>query len=58
MFQRFGTEVTVFEMLPRMVPVEDEDISKELERNFRSRRSAWKPARARRTFARPARACS
>ena len=34
-FHRFGTEVTVVEMLPRMVPVEDEDISKELERNFR-----------------------
>ena len=34
-FRRFGAEVTVVEMLPRMVPVEDEDISKELERNFR-----------------------
>jgi dihydrolipoamide dehydrogenase len=34
-FRRFGTEVTVIEMLPRVVPVEDEDISKELERNFR-----------------------
>ncbi|MGA8345032.1 MAG: FAD-dependent oxidoreductase, partial [Candidatus Sulfotelmatobacter sp.] len=34
-FKRFGTDVTVIEMLPRMVPVEDEDISKELERNFR-----------------------
>jgi dihydrolipoamide dehydrogenase len=34
-FRRFGTEVTVIEMLPRIVPVEDEDISKELERNFR-----------------------
>ncbi len=31
-FQRFGTDVTVLEMLPRIVPVEDEDISKELER--------------------------
>jgi dihydrolipoamide dehydrogenase len=38
MFQRFGTEVTVIEMLPRIVPVEDEDISKELERNFRKQR--------------------
>jgi len=34
-FKRFGTDVTVIEMLPRVVPVEDEDISKELERNFR-----------------------
>ena len=34
-FKRFGTEVTVIEMLPRVVPVEDEDISKELDRNFR-----------------------
>ena len=34
-FKRFGTDVTVLEMLPRIVPVEDEDISKELERNFR-----------------------
>ena len=37
-FSRFGTEVTVIEMLPRMVPVEDEDISKELERNFRKQK--------------------
>ena len=34
-FRRFGTDVTVIEMLPRIVPVEDEDISKELDRNFR-----------------------
>ena len=34
-FRRFGAEVTVIEMLPRIVPVEDEDISKELDRNFR-----------------------
>ena len=54
-FKRFGTDVTVIEMLPRIVPVEDEDISKELERIFRSRRSAWKPARAPRTSRRPAR---
>ena len=37
-FRRFGTEVTVIEMLPRVVPVEDEDISKELERNFRKQK--------------------
>jgi dihydrolipoamide dehydrogenase len=34
-FHRFGTKVTVFEMLPRIVPVEDEEVSKELERVFR-----------------------
>ena len=34
-FNRFGTEVAVFEMLPRVVPVEDEEISKELDRAFR-----------------------
>jgi dihydrolipoamide dehydrogenase len=34
-FQRFGTKVTVLEMLPRAVPVEDEEISKELEKHFK-----------------------
>jgi dihydrolipoamide dehydrogenase len=34
-FHRFGTRVTVFEMLPRIVPVEDEEVSKELERVFK-----------------------
>ena len=34
-FKRFGTDVTVIEMLPRVVPVEDEDVSKELERSFK-----------------------
>jgi dihydrolipoamide dehydrogenase len=34
-FHRFGSKVTVLEMLPRIVPVEDEDISKELERVFK-----------------------
>jgi dihydrolipoamide dehydrogenase len=36
-FHRFGTQVVVFEMLPRAVPVEDEEISKELERVFRKK---------------------
>jgi len=31
-FQRFGTKVTVLEMLPRAVPLEDEEISAELEK--------------------------
>ena len=34
-FNRFGTQVTILEMLPRIVPVEDEEVSKELERVFR-----------------------
>jgi dihydrolipoamide dehydrogenase len=37
-FKRFGTDVTVIEMLPRVVPVEDEDVSKELERNFKKQK--------------------
>jgi dihydrolipoamide dehydrogenase len=36
-FQSFGTTVTILEMLPRMVPLEDEDISAELEKAFRKR---------------------
>jgi dihydrolipoamide dehydrogenase len=35
MFKRFGSEVSIFEMLPRLVPVEDEEVSKELERVFK-----------------------
>ncbi len=34
-FHRFGATVTLIEMLPRIVPVEDEEISKELHRLFR-----------------------
>src|SRR5215469_4530892 len=37
-FKRFGTDVTVIEMLPRIVPVEDEDVSKELERSFKKQK--------------------
>jgi dihydrolipoamide dehydrogenase len=37
MFRSFGTEVTILEFLPRMVPVEDEEISKELTRLFKKR---------------------
>src|SRR6201993_780998 len=35
MFRRFGSDVSIFEMLPRLVPVEDEEVSKELERVFK-----------------------
>ena len=31
-FRRFGSEVTIIELLPRLVPVEDEAVSAELER--------------------------
>lgn len=34
-FNRFGSKVTILEMLPRLVPVEDEEVSKELERHFK-----------------------
>lgn len=34
-FNRFGTKVTVLEMLPRAVPLEDEEISAELEKSFK-----------------------
>jgi dihydrolipoyl dehydrogenase len=34
-FRRFGSDVTIIELLPRLVPVEDEAISAELERSFR-----------------------
>ncbi|MGB0123472.1 MAG: FAD-dependent oxidoreductase, partial [Silvibacterium sp.] len=36
-FRSFGSEVTVLEYLPRVVPAEDEDISKELARAFKKR---------------------
>jgi dihydrolipoamide dehydrogenase len=36
-FSSFGTEVTILEFLPRVVPVEDEEISKELTRLFKKR---------------------
>lgn len=34
-YHSMGTEVTVVEFMPNVVPVEDEDISKQLERNFK-----------------------
>ncbi len=36
-FRSFGTDVTLVEFLPRIVPVEDEAISKELSRLFKKR---------------------
>ncbi|RYY59352.1 MAG: dihydrolipoyl dehydrogenase [Chitinophagaceae bacterium] len=34
-YNSIGTKVTIVEFLPKVVPVEDEDISKELEKNFK-----------------------
>ena len=34
-FRRFGTEVTIIELLPRLVPIEDEAVSAELEKSFK-----------------------
>ena len=36
-FKSFDCEVTILEMLPRMVPLEDEEVSKELARVYRKR---------------------
>ncbi|MFZ0201470.1 MAG: dihydrolipoyl dehydrogenase [Candidatus Sulfotelmatobacter sp.] len=36
-YRSFGCEVTLVEMLPRLVPVEDEEVSKELARVYRKR---------------------
>jgi dihydrolipoamide dehydrogenase len=36
-FKSFGSEITIVEYLPRVVPNEDEDVSKELARVFRKR---------------------
>ena len=53
-FHRFGSKVTIFEMLPRLVPVEDEEVSKELERVFKKQRHSLRNRRKRRaTFSRP-----
>src|SRR4030095_8077139 len=35
-FRRFGSDVTIIELLPRLVPVEDEAVSAELERSFKT----------------------
>jgi len=36
-FKTFGADVTLLEVLPRVVPLEDEDISAELEKSFRKK---------------------
>jgi dihydrolipoamide dehydrogenase len=41
-FRSFGSEVTVVEMLDRVLPMEDEEVSKEVARQFRKRGiTAW-----------------
>ncbi|HKA19050.1 MAG TPA: dihydrolipoyl dehydrogenase [Blastocatellia bacterium] len=35
MFARFGTDVTILELLPRLLPIEDEEISAELSKSFK-----------------------
>lgn len=34
-YNMFGTQVHIVEMLPRILPVEDEEVSKELDKNFK-----------------------
>jgi dihydrolipoamide dehydrogenase len=36
-FNRFGSEVTIIEMLPRLIPAEDDDAAKELAKQFGKR---------------------
>ena len=36
-YNSIGTKVTIVEFLPRIVPVEDEDVSKELEKNYKKK---------------------
>jgi dihydrolipoamide dehydrogenase len=40
LYRSFGAEVTLVEALPRLAPLEDEDISKEVARAFRKRKIA------------------
>ena len=41
-YHSYGAEVTIVEMLPRLVPLEDEEISQHLERAFRRRGIGYK----------------
>src|SRR5689334_8079499 len=36
-YSRFGADTTIVELMPQIVPLEDEEVSKELERSFRKR---------------------
>jgi dihydrolipoamide dehydrogenase len=41
MFAHVGSEATILEFLPHLLPIEDEDASKELERQFRRRKIGY-----------------
>jgi dihydrolipoamide dehydrogenase len=43
-FHRFGSEVTIIELLPRLVPNEDEAVSAELEKSFKKRKMTVRTA--------------
>ena len=45
-YHSYGAEVTIVEMLPRLVPLEDEEISAQLERALRRRGIAYKTGAA------------
>ncbi len=36
-YSRFGAETTLVELLPRILPLEDEEVSKQAEQSFRKR---------------------
>ncbi len=36
-YSRFGAETTIVELMPRLIPLEEEEVSKELEKSFRKR---------------------
>ncbi len=40
-FAAFGSQVTIVELMPHLLPVEDEDISKEIEKAYRRRKIAY-----------------
>jgi dihydrolipoamide dehydrogenase len=39
-YRSFGSEVTIVELLPQLIPLEDPELGKELERSFRKRKIA------------------
>ena len=36
-YSRFGSDTTIVELMPRLLPLEDEEVSRELEKSFRKR---------------------
>jgi len=40
-YSRFGAETTIVELLPHLLPLEDEEVSAELEKSFRKRGLKW-----------------